>query len=73
MSNWDEHDVILAEGLPVESFLDTGNKTQFDGAVMALHPDFSARVWEAAGCAPLTLEGPVVAAARARLAVKLAA
>jgi hypothetical protein len=28
----DAHDVLLAEGLPAESFLDTGNRTAFGGS-----------------------------------------
>jgi hypothetical protein len=27
---------------------------------VALHPDFSSRVWEADGCAPLRIVGPEV-------------
>jgi hypothetical protein len=36
------HDVVVAEGLPVESYLDTGNRANFaNGAVpVAPHPDF---------------------------------
>ncbi len=39
----DEHDLVLAEGLAAESFLDTGNRANFanGGGVMVLHPDFS--------------------------------
>ncbi len=56
------HDVILAEDLPVESYLDTGDRTNFSnsGGAVRLHPDFSARMWEMAGCAPLVLSGPLV-------------
>ncbi len=51
------HDVVFAEGLPAESYLDTGNRSSFanaDGSV-ALYPDFSSHVWDseglrAAGC-----------------------
>ncbi len=62
------HDVVLAEGLPVESFLDLGNHRQFGEGPgpMDLHPDFTALAWEAA-CAPLKLCGPEVDAVRARL------
>ncbi len=63
------HDVLLAEGLPCESYLDTGNRAAFangGGAVM-LHPDFARRVWQAQGCAPLVLEGAALTAARRRL------
>jgi hypothetical protein len=57
----DRHDVVLAEGLPTESYLDTGDRGRFaGGALVALHPDFSSRVWEADGCAPLRLVGPEV-------------
>jgi hypothetical protein len=63
------HDVLLAEGMPAESYLDTGNRGAFinaDGPVMT-HPDFALRVWEAEGCAPLRTAGPEVRALRTRL------
>jgi len=63
------HAILLAEGLPAESFLDTGNRAQLiGGPVRALAPDFALRVWEAQGCAAVRLVGPEVNAARARLA-----
>jgi hypothetical protein len=60
------HDVMLAEGLPVESYLDTGNRSNFEngGGPTALHPDFSPHIWEAMGCAPLVVTGPKLDAAR---------
>ncbi|MDA8252064.1 MAG: Hint domain-containing protein [Rhodospirillales bacterium] len=63
------HDVVLAEGLPAESYLDTGNRAAFDngGKVQALHPDFAARRWNERGCAPLLLGGAAVAHEFARL------
>ena len=63
------HDVVLAEGLPAESYLDTGDRCNFDngGGAVALHPDFSMRVWEAEGCAPLIVTGAQLAAVRQRL------
>lgn len=63
------HDVILAEGLPCESFLDTGNRSAFGnaGAAVQLHPDFSQRSWDGDACAPLVLAGPRLERARARL------
>jgi hypothetical protein len=63
------HDVVVAEGLPVESFLDTGNRSAFanGGGAIALYPDFGSRVWEAEGCAPLVIVGPALDAARRRL------
>jgi hypothetical protein len=63
------HGVILAEGLPCESFLDTGNRGAFEngGAVVQAHPDFALGVWKRRSCAPLVLSGPVLTAAKARL------
>jgi hypothetical protein len=63
------HDVVLAEGLPVESYLDTGDRANFAncGAAVRLHPDFATRSWEAFGCAPLVVTGPQLAAVRRRL------
>ncbi len=63
------HDVLLAEGMPVESWLDTGDRTRFDngGPVVALNPDFSECMWEILGCAPLIVVGPRLDAVRERL------
>ncbi len=72
------HDLLLAEGLPVESFLDTGNRDAFaNAAATALHPAFEPRgdvtlAWEAYGCAPLKVHGPEVDRARARLSERAA-
>jgi T5SS/PEP-CTERM-associated repeat protein len=65
----DRHDVLLAEGLPVETYLETGNRAAFEngGATISLHPDFVMLTWEAKGCAPLVVTGPALAKARARL------
>ncbi|HVC62472.1 MAG TPA: Hint domain-containing protein [Acetobacteraceae bacterium] len=64
------HDVMLAEGLPTESFLDTGDRASFanGGRPIALHPDFSGRIREAEGCAELIVTGPRLDAVRRRLA-----
>jgi hypothetical protein len=60
-----EHAVILAEGLAVESYLDTGDRANFTGgAVTTLHPDFTARTWEMASAAPLIVTGAKLAAVR---------
>jgi T5SS/PEP-CTERM-associated repeat protein len=61
-----QHAVLLAEGLPAESYLDTGDRANFanSGGVMALHPDFASRVWDAEGCAPLVVTGPALDMAR---------
>ncbi len=68
-----EHDVVLAESLPAESFLDTGNRAAFlnGGRVVQMHPDFSALTWDARACAPLEVTGPRVNAVRERLAQRM--
>jgi hypothetical protein len=60
------HAVLLAEGLPAESYLDIGDRSNFANAgdPVALHPDFASRIWDAAGCAPLVVTGPALDAAR---------
>lgn len=72
----DHHAVMLAEGLPAESYLDTGDRASFaNGAgAVALHPAWGsaardiALIFEAQGYAPLRVTGPEVARLRARLA-----
>lgn len=67
-----DHDVMRAEGLLVESYLDTGDRSNFadGGGAMRLFPDFGTRsldpatVWEAKGRAPLVVRGPELEAAR---------
>ncbi len=70
----DRHDVVLAEALPVETYLDTGNRRTFAPAAgpVALHPDVAPRSWERDACAPLTGGGAVVAAVRRQLALRAA-
>ncbi|MEA2727056.1 MAG: hypothetical protein QOF70_1531 [Acetobacteraceae bacterium] len=66
------HDVLRAEGLPTESYLDIGDRANFasDSDPMRLFPDFSARscdaatFWEIYGCAPLVVSGPTLAVVR---------
>ncbi len=57
------HDVILAEGLAVESYLDTGNRHAFanGGASMMLHPDFGRAGNGPDGCMKFTLGGAALA------------
>jgi hypothetical protein len=63
------HDLLLAEGLAAESYLDTGNRNAFTGCgpATALHPAFARRVWLEEACLPLVEQGPAVARARAAL------
>jgi hypothetical protein len=72
------HDVVLAQGLPAESFLDIRDGSNYanrPGPVW-LYPDYTARMWEAFGCAKLVVTGQELVAARAlveRFAPKQAA
>jgi hypothetical protein len=63
------HEVLVAEGLCVESFLDTGNRSSFanGGDVLQLHPNFSTIVQEAMCFATLVVFGPEVERARERV------
>jgi hypothetical protein len=64
----ESHDVLLAEGLPAESFLDCGSRSGFANCedFVELHPTFVPQSWDDA-CAPLCEAGPVVEAVRERL------
>jgi collagen type I alpha len=69
-----EHDIIQAEGLSCESYLNTGNRSAFEnggGAVM-LHPDFSPLWREARTCAELVSHGPRLDRIRATLSAEVA-
>jgi hypothetical protein len=56
-----EHDVVLAEGLPAETYLDTGDRETFSGGrVITLYPDFVGRAREMRGCAELVRDRPAV-------------
>ncbi|MGE0419991.1 MAG: Hint domain-containing protein, partial [Acetobacteraceae bacterium] len=68
------HENMLAEGLAVESYLDSGDRDNFanGGGVMRLFPDFSGNPaqawrWEAFGYAPLRIVGAEVEATRRTL------
>jgi collagen type I alpha len=67
-----EHDLLLAEGVLAESYLDVGDRSNFGNAgdEVRLFPDFAncppdvAATWEIRGCAPLLLCGPRLEKAR---------
>ena len=70
----DSHDVLMAEGLPAESFLDCGNKPEFatTGRVASLHAALDveravAEAWAHRACAPRRDAGAWLVALRARL------
>jgi hypothetical protein len=65
------HDVLMAEGLTVEWYLDAGGRLNFDkGAPLRLFSDFAGhpntRVarWEANACSRLVVSGPELAEVR---------
>ena len=64
-----EHDVLLAEGLPAESYLDMRDGSNYASRAgpMWLYPDFAAWMWEAFGCARLVVSGSELMAARSLL------
>ncbi|HEY1935604.1 MAG TPA: Hint domain-containing protein [Acetobacteraceae bacterium] len=66
----DSHNLLLAEGLPAESYLDVGDRGRFENgdAPLVLHPDFSSLAWEGSGCAELKVAGEEVQAVRWHLA-----
>ncbi len=63
------HDVVLAEGLPTESYLAIGDRSgSVDGGVALQHyPGRVSEVWEAYGRAPLVVSGAELDAARRML------
>ena len=70
----EHHEVILAEGLPTESYLDTGNRAFFSNCegLTTLHPagpdgDVEAEAWATRSCAPRAERGAVVDHLRGRL------
>jgi hypothetical protein len=70
-----QHQIVLAEGLPVESYLDAGDRPAFSGgAVVALHPAWGAHsgdlamLREALAYAPIRVTGREVDRVRGRLA-----
>ena len=74
------HDVLLADGMPAESYLEAGARDAFanvDG-VIQLYPDFEpprdhyAMLWEAEAYAPLVVAGEQLDRARCKLADRAA-
>jgi collagen type I/II/III/V/XI/XXIV/XXVII alpha len=70
-----QHEILLAEGLPVESYLDAGDRATFSGGgVVALHPEWGkhegdvAMLREALAYAPIRVTGREVDRVRCQLA-----
>ena len=70
----DRHDLLLAEGLAAESYLDTGNRAAFanGGPAVAQHPDFARRIWTTQACLPQFRDGPLPRLWQRRLAARAA-
>ncbi|HEY1930789.1 MAG TPA: Hint domain-containing protein [Acetobacteraceae bacterium] len=68
------HELVLAEGLAVESYLDVGDRSNFEngGWPVALFPNFTYLKWETEGCAQLIVIGPELESARAVVAARAA-
>jgi hypothetical protein len=56
----DRHEVLMAEGLPVESYIDTGNRGEF-------HQELGLRGNAVKSCAPFVIGGPQLSRIRRRL------
>ena len=64
-----EHDILLADGLPCESYIDTGNRAAFENGTgpTILHPDLATQTWEEGACETLVMSGAKLVATRVRL------
>ncbi len=64
------HDLLLAEGLRAESYLNCDDRQLFDNGTgaLAIPPEAPGRVWAYRACAELCLVGAEIDAARAHLA-----
>ena len=75
----DQHAILLAEGLPAESYIDTGNSGFFanSGAPLVLHPDLTDEIdyptREAGSCAPFVTDEASVQPVWQRVADRAAA
>ena len=75
----EQHAILLAEGLPAESYIDTGNSGFFEnsGVPMVLHPDLTDKsgypTREAGSCAPFVSDETSVRPVWQRLAERAAA
>ncbi len=70
----DRHEILLAEGLAVESYIDTGNRAMFEAAsgTPRASPVFGRGAqWDAAAYAPLCLAGPALRAIREALQARV--
>jgi hypothetical protein len=68
------HDIVLAEGMPCETYLDTGNRCAFESesGPVQLHPEFARAIWVEQGCAPILTDtaDPILRGLHMRLLVR---
>jgi hypothetical protein len=70
----ESHDVLVAEGLPCESYLDTGNREWFGRAYGRLPTvDSDRKLTLCDSCRPFVAEGPIVEAIREQLSARAVA
>ena len=64
-----QHDILLANNTPAESYLETGQRAAFSngGDTLVLHPEFAELVRSTASCARLEESGPIVERVRQRI------
>ena len=72
------HNVLVAQGLAAESYLDTGNRDDFQaqghaGPHLVARQGAALATWQRRACAPLHTAGKLVERIRARLAARAAA
>ena len=61
----DRHAVLFAEGVPAESYLDTGNRGSYDGVTTVVTlPSHALSLWAEKSCLPLVFDGPGLERAR---------
>ena len=65
----DAHDILVADGLACESYLDIDGRAGFEngGSAVRRHPNAQRLAWETRACAPLIVTGSVLEAVRSRL------
>jgi hypothetical protein len=65
----DAHDILVADGLSCESYLDIDDRAGFEngGSAVRRHPNAQRLAWETGACAPLIVTGSVLEAVRSRL------
>ncbi|MFC3125256.1 Hint domain-containing protein [Pseudoroseomonas globiformis] len=69
---FEQHDVVFAEGVAAESYLDTGNRASLYGGGVVTFRSEAPKKWDDT-CFPMTFGGPVLAKLRATIAERAVA